>query len=408
MVTPYRSLQANFNGGEISPKMLGRSDLVVYGKAMKECVNMQAYVQGGITRRVGTTFVASVKTPANYTRLVTFEFSTIQQYVLEFGDLYFRIYRARGRVESPPGTPVEVVTPWATADLAELKFTQSADTLYVFHPDYATRKITRTSDTSWTISTVSFKDGPWLATNATTTTLTPSATSGSGVTVTASASTFVSTDVGRQIRIRNGGSNTWGWATITAFTSATQVTVTVEGDFGGTGASSTWRLGALSATTGYASCGVFHQQRLYVAATINNPQTVWGSVTADFENFRPTQTDNTVNDDDGFSFTLATDKVNGIRFLVSFKVLVIGTSGSIHTLSAGNNNAYNPVTPTNVAVREEAAFGVAEYVRPQIVGNSVLMIQSDNQTVREIYYDVGIDVYKSVPISLVEIGRAHV
>lgn len=399
MAIPYRTLQANFNGGEISPRMLGRSDLVVYSKSLKSCVNMIPYVQGGITRRIGTYFAASVKTPANYTRLVKFQFSTIQQYALEFGNQYFRIYRNRGRVESPPGTPVEVVTPYTTADLAQLKFTQSADTLYIFHPNYQTRKVTRTSDTSWTIATVVWKDGPWMPVNTGTTTLSPSAATGT-ITITASAPVFAATDVGRLVRIRNGGPNTWGNATITAFTSSTSVTATVNSNFAGTTASAVWRLGAFSDTTGYASCGVFHQQRLFLAGTNASPQTIWGSVTADFENFRPTQPDNTVNDDDGLSFTLSTDKVDAIHWLASYKVLLIGTEGGVHTLSSGNNSAYQPITPTNVAVRLENGFGVADLLRPAIVGNSILYLQRDNQSVRELLYDIGIDGYVSTPINL--------
>lgn len=400
MAIPYRILQANFNGGEISPLMLGRSDLAVNAKSLRSSVNMLPYVQGGIGRRTGTYFVGSVKTPANYTRLVRFQFSTIQQYALEFGNQYFRIYRNRGRVESPPGTPVEVVTPYTTADLVQLKFTQSADTLYIFHPSYQTRKVTRTSDTSWTITTVAWKDGPWGPVNTTATTLQPSAASGT-ITITASAATFAATDVGRLVRIRNGGPNTWGSATITAFTNSTTVTATVNENFAGTTASSTWRLGALSDTTGYASCGVFHQQRLFVAGTTSQPQTIWGSVTADFENFRPTQPDNSVNDDDGFSFTLATDKVDAIHWLTSYKVLLIGTEGGVHTLSGGNNSAYQPITPSNASVRLENAFGVADSVRPAVVGNSVLYIQRDNQVVRELLYDIGIDGYVSTPVNLV-------
>ena len=44
------------------------------------------------------------------------------------------------RLESPPGTPVEVVTPYATADLEGIRYTQSADVLYLVHPAYASHR----------------------------------------------------------------------------------------------------------------------------------------------------------------------------------------------------------------------------------------------------------------------------
>ena len=118
---------------------------------------------------------------------------------------------------------VEITTTYTTAQISEIKVTQSADVMFVTHNDHPVRKIQRTSNTDWTISDVSFINGPYLDENATTTTLTPNGRSGS-ITLTASSSTFVSTDVGRLVKIYNG------YAKITAFTSATVVTATVQTD----------------------------------------------------------------------------------------------------------------------------------------------------------------------------------
>ena len=118
---------------------------------------------------------------------------------------------------------VEVTTTYTTAQLPEIKFTQSADVMYITHSSHPVRKISRTSNTAWTITDVTFINGPYLDENATTTTLTPNGRSGS-ITLTASSSTFVSTDVGRLVKIYNG------YTKITAFTSATVVTATVQTD----------------------------------------------------------------------------------------------------------------------------------------------------------------------------------
>jgi len=118
---------------------------------------------------------------------------------------------------------VEITTTYTTAQISEIKVTQSADVMFVTHNDHPVRKIQRTSNTDWTISDVSFINGPYLDENATTTTLTPNGRSGS-ITLTASGDTFVSTDVGRLVKIYNG------YAKITAFTSATVVTATVQTD----------------------------------------------------------------------------------------------------------------------------------------------------------------------------------
>lgn len=57
---------------------------------------------------------------------------------------------------------VEVATPYAEADLATLDYAQSADVLTLCHKDHQPRELSRTSDTSWSIATCTFKDGPYL------------------------------------------------------------------------------------------------------------------------------------------------------------------------------------------------------------------------------------------------------
>ena len=119
---------------------------------------------------------------------------------------------------------VEVVTTYTTAQIPEIKVTQSADVMYITQSDHPVRKISRTSDTAWTLTDVTFINGPYLDENSTTTTITANARSGSSCTLTASTSTFVSTDVGRFVKIYNG------YVKITAFTSATVVVGTVGTD----------------------------------------------------------------------------------------------------------------------------------------------------------------------------------
>jgi len=203
-------IQTSFSAGEFGPLTKGRVDADVYKQGLDLCQNYLPLIQGGLTRRPGTSFVEDVKTASEKTRLVSFEFSTTQAYILEFGNLYVRFYKDHAQITSG-GPAVEIATPWTTAQIFDLKFAQSADVLYVVHPLQVPRKITRTSDIDWTITSISFTDGPYLLTNFTTTTLTPSAATGNGVTLTASSIVginggdgFKSTDVGRSIRLKQG------------------------------------------------------------------------------------------------------------------------------------------------------------------------------------------------------------
>src|SRR6185437_4292798 len=136
-----RVIQNSMNAGEWSPLMEGRSDLQKYVNSAKTIENLTCFKHGGVTRRAGTRFVDETKDSSKKSRLIPFEFSTVQSYILEFGDLYIRIYRTGARVESPPGTPVEVVTPYLESEVFDLHFTQSADVLYLAHSSHPPQKL---------------------------------------------------------------------------------------------------------------------------------------------------------------------------------------------------------------------------------------------------------------------------
>lgn len=401
MGRPFKYIQSVFNRGEISPRIVGRVDIDAYYNALKYSVNMLPFPQGAVTKRPGTYYVSTVKDSADTTILMPFKFSTVQNYVIEVGDLYFRFYRNRGVVESSPGVAYELVTPWPSTIVRELKFVQSFDRLYVFHKDYQTRVITRTSDTSWTINTLTFQDGPFLPVDSSGTTMSSSGTTGS-VTITASAATFVAGDVGRQLRLRHGTGN-WGWATITAFTSSTVVTATVGSALAGTGVMSAWAFGYFGGTQGWPSVGTIYEQRLIVANIPNYPATVFATETGAFgtyAKFSPTSLTNTVVDSNGFVYTIGDDQVNDIRWLSSGRILMIGTAGGEHSMTGGTASSYAPVTPSNVTIKRESKTGSAANVRAHRVGSAILYTSRSSLKQRELNYDFGIDSFISRDVTI--------
>lgn len=390
-------IQEAFNGGEFSPLMEGRVSFDKYGSALRTCLNAIPLVQGAWTRRPGTYFVVETKNSAKQSRLVRFEFSTTQAYVLEFGDLYFRICMNHGQIVS--GTPVEVVTTYAEADLFQLKFAQSADVLYVAHPAYPPRKISRTSHTSWSITTIDFLDGPYLPTNSGATTLALSGLTGS-VTVTASAVTginsdagFKATDVGRLIRWKDAAGN-WTWLKITAFTDTLNVTADVKGPAASaTTATVNWRLGEWSATTGYPGAVTFYEDRLCWGGSSAKPQTVNGSRSSDYENMASTEADGTVTDSNAIQFTLNSNNVQVIRWLIdNEKGLLSGTTGGEWIIRPSNLN--EALTPTNVKAVQSTRHGSANI---QVLGVAKvgLYVQKAGRKLRELAYDYYSDGFLS-------------
>lgn len=146
-------VQTNLTAGEISPLLMGRTDLQRYANGARKLRNFVVRPQGGATRRRGTVYVATTKGPC---RIYKFQFSQSQAYILEIGDKYLRIFRNDVFL-------VELVTPYSYADVSGISFCQSADVLFLTHKGYQTRKLSRLSDTSWTFTLFETKDGPYLS-----------------------------------------------------------------------------------------------------------------------------------------------------------------------------------------------------------------------------------------------------
>ena len=166
--------QTNFTGGIMSPRLFGRNDIARYQNAAQTLNNWLILPRSGtLLRRPGTEYINEVKASANATRLMPFVFSNTDSMILEFGNLYVRFYKDGAQL----GAPYEVATPYAAADVEDIQYIQSADVLYLTHPDYAPRKLTRLADTSWTLTEIDWDDTHWppfKTENITTTTITAS------------------------------------------------------------------------------------------------------------------------------------------------------------------------------------------------------------------------------------------
>jgi len=383
----------SFVSGEFSPKMDGRTDFEKYSSGAKTLENFLVHPQGAATRRVGTQFIAEVKSSAAKTRLIPFEFSTTQTYILEFGNTYIRFYKDKGQILDS-GSAYEISSPYLTAELFDIKFAQSADVMYITHPNHEVMKLSRTGHTSWTLAEVDFTDGPYLAENTTTTTLTPgSAGVGTGVNITASAVTginggagFQATDVGRIISFNSGK------AKITARTNTTVVVCTITTAFANTDATAAFKLGAFSDTTGHPSCVSFFEQRLVFAGTSDEPQTLFFSKAGDYENMTAG-----TNAADAMVYTIASNQVNAIRYMKAVRTLVVGTTGGEFTVSADGTDA--SITPTNITIKRQSSFGSAN-VDAIPAGNAILFLQKAKRKIRELQYNFDSDGYQAPDLTI--------
>ncbi len=245
-----RKLIQSFNKGEATPLLDSRIDQQAYNGLCQTMENFLPLIQGGAEKRPGTIFAGEVKDSTVKARIITFERSSFTAYTMEVGNKYIRFFKDRGRVvvgaasdisdwvtstayivndqvedagggnvyvcsiEHTSGTFAtdvsagkwhqlsidsnskyiyEIETPYLTADLFELKTEISNDVMWITHPDYESRKLSRFSDTNFVLSAVDHEGGPFESQNTSTTTITPdnNLEVGDTVALTASQAVFV-------------------------------------------------------------------------------------------------------------------------------------------------------------------------------------------------------------------------
>jgi len=290
-----------------------------------------------------------------------------------------------------------------------------------FSPSDVGKYVRRTTDGVWCLitaytddKTVTFTAATMKASGypATITAVRDRTTSGTLTAVrrlgTSAVVMFASTDVGRHVRLNYSGQQCWG--IITAYTSASAVTVSFQtpvpfdvqnpAALSNDGLATSFKLGAWGETTGWPSLGVFHEQRLVLARTSTEPQSFWMSVSGDFANHSPTEPDSTVLDDSAINYALASSKVNAITWLNSGPVLLIGTiGGEWQVKSASTVN--EPITPANINASVQTTYGSVDYSNAVKVGHALLMIQRSGKRMIELTYDFAQDSWVGRDITII-------
>ena len=392
----FVSMQTNFTAGELDPLVRARVDIESYKNALETARNVICQPQGGVSRRPGTKFINELGgTPASGVRLVSFEFSVTDSYMLCFTNDTMYVYKDKALVHTETSTGI------VSAYLDTMCWTQSADTLIVVHQDMAPRKIVRgASDTDWTISTISFDSIPNYAFTLSTFdtsasgTLTPSDVSGK-ITLTSQHATFTAAHVGQFIN-----ASPQGRARIVEVTTTTTVNVVTEFPFFDTTAiaNADWDLeigyeDVWSASKGWPRTVTFHQGRLYFGGSKSRPSTIWGSKVGLYFSFEAVE----ALDDDAVEATLDTNTFNAITDLISGRDLQIFTTGGEFNV---NQEGLSAITPSNFFVSASSRNGSKEGIRVQQLESGVLFVQRQGKALSEIAYSDATLSYETAKVSL--------
>lgn len=473
-------IQNDFTAGEMDPKLRARTDIAQYKSALTTAQNVTIQPQGGAKRRDGTKFVTQLDAgAANAVRMVSFEFSVSDSYMLVFTPGRMYVFKNGALITNinSSGNDYLSVAAFTAAILPEMNWVQSADTVILVHEDLPPYKIVRgASDSSWTASQLSFTFIPKfafvLSTHQPNYTLTPSAASGN-ITLTASgattdtgtaqagtantitlksASSFTSDDQpnGMFIEITSGTGagqtrhiddyvgatkvltvfpdwdtapdntsnysiqpfkeaavdeyvnvlNGFGRARIIEFVSNTQVKAHTEIPFFDDSAISAGDFetehgyeDAWSNDRGWPKSVTFHEGRLFFGGSKGLPSTIWGSRVSAFFDFAP----NEALDDDAVEATLDTGTFNSIVNIYSGRHLQVFTTGGEFFVP---QTLDEPITPTNLIVKQQTAFGSRPGVRVVNVDGASLFVQRQGKTLQEFLFNDTVQAYTSARISL--------
>ena len=191
----FIDIQTSFSTGELDPLLRARIDLAQYNNALAKATNVVVQPQGGIRRRPGLKYMAELPSAvSNGVRLVPFEFSVDDSYMLCFTDQRMYVFKDGVQITNINGSGNPYLTTSITAAmLSSIVWTQSADTMIVVQEDLQPHRLVRgATDANWTISAISFDSIPKYAFTLSTVvnnseTLTPSAVSGN-ITLTTTSS----------------------------------------------------------------------------------------------------------------------------------------------------------------------------------------------------------------------------
>ncbi|MCH9730644.1 MAG: hypothetical protein K0U84_13385 [Actinomycetia bacterium] len=331
-------------------------------------------------------------------RLVPFEFSTEQVYMLVFTDQNITVIRDGSVIAN-------VDSPFTSSQLARINWSQSADTLIVVHEDVAPWQVQRdTSDEGlWTTADFTIDYVPLHDFSRTTTTygadandyVTPSAKTGSITLTLAGAGgslAWASTHVG-QLAELNGG-----LARITEIQSTTVALAVVLVPLYTDAQDTSWDLitgfeDVWSTSRGWPKSVCFFEGRLWFGGSKSRPHSLWGSKVDDFGDFDSGQG----LADEALNVTLDTDQINEIVNIYPGRDLQAFTTGAEFYLPQPLGE---PITPETIQIKRQTSRGSEKGLRVAEVEGATLFVQRGGKGVREYLYNEVEQSYNADNISL--------
>jgi hypothetical protein len=189
---------------------------------------------------------------------------------------------------------------------------------------------------------------------------------------------FLSTDQGRHLRFLDEDA-VWHWYEIISRVSSTQVTAYHSAPpLPSTKASTSWRMGAFSISSGYPACVALYQERVFYARTNDQPQSLWGSQTGDLDNFAVSSP---LVATDAISLTLS--DVGEIQWLADVGDLIVATNATVRPIGPADKNA--GFSATNFQQGRKLGTGAVS-IKPIAVSDALIFVNHFRQSLHAAAY----------------------
>lgn len=454
--------KTNFVAGEIDPLLISRSDIRHYHNAGERVRNAIVIPQGGVSIRPGSEYIWEVPPiPAidgggqSNVRLIEFMFNTEQTYLIVMHHKTISIFRNGAVVATvvSPYTSSELVsseTPEGDMISSGLYWTQSKDTLLLFHENHPIKELKRNGSHSlWLFSDYALKNvprydfgetyvlpdevgvdeiqdvefpapgsqGDWtqgdtfallledeqteniqfntdadtMATNMQVALRGVANTSDTGITVSHDGASGAGTTTVKFTITFSGddGNRPWGSIYYTTISAEQVPTIDVIVSTKGQYPGEA----VFSASRGYPRCGAFFQGRLYVAGTPSLPHWVWGSRPGAPYDFNS----ELFKDDYGIAVPADADDVPAFTAMFAGRHLQIFSRSGEFYVPVSDRTA---ITPANVSLRRTTSRGCKPGLRVFEVDGATHFVQRRGGALRELIFAETEQAYQANNISL--------
>lgn len=152
-------LKPSFAAGELSPAMYGRTDIAKYDVGAAKLENFIVLRYGGVQNRAGTKYLAT--TAGNKKAvLLPFRYNVEQNFIIEITAGKIRFY-TQGALVTKDGAPYEITNNYSEDELDTIKYTQSADVMFLVQPNHPPATLTRYANDNWTFERMDITGGPF-------------------------------------------------------------------------------------------------------------------------------------------------------------------------------------------------------------------------------------------------------